>query len=395
MLVIKNAAVPGSPGNVTTLLLQDGIIQANDTDIEIPAEASVINAQGLYVIPGLIDAHTHMGGSSTFDRPSCGLRHETYDYALARSEFLKWGVTSVRTCGDQSGDMISFRDEVRSGAVPGPRLTCCGPFLQAAGGHPWATVYMKDPELTKQAVVFADQEDTIERQVDRIAEMGVDFIKAFYAHIDKVHYPTAVPRMTKGQLRRIVESAHRNGLPCAVHVDGPAEMMDAADAGADFIEHMVAAGSTETKFTDEMVKKVKDSGAVVDPTMISILRFDQSPGFPSVWEDLKRAVRQFHDAGIPMAVGCDSGIPFVPFGESLHDEMACLSEAGIPASDILHMVTRTNAKVLGLSDQLGTLEAGKKADLLLLGSDPSKDIRSTRDIRLVVLDGHIVTDRMV
>ena len=90
----------------------------------------------------------------------------------------------------------------------------------------------------------------------------------------------------------------------------------------------------------------------------------------------------------------DSGIPFVPFGESLHDEMACLNEAGIPAADILKMVSRTNARVLGLEDQLGSLEVGKKADIVLLGSDPVKDIHNTRDIRLVLLDGHVAVDRM-
>lgn len=394
MLAIKNAKRLDGSGTVVTLLIENGTILACGTGGELPEHCSVIDAEGLYVMPGLIDAHTHMGGASTFDRPSCGLRHETYDYAEARSSFLKWGVTAVRTCGDQSEDMLSFRDEVRSGTLSGPRMSCCGPFLQAAGGHPWATVYMKDPELLKQAVVFADQDAPIEWQVDSIAAKGVDFIKAFYAHIDKVHYPTPVPRMTREQLKRIVDSAHRNGLPCAVHVDGPAEMVDAADVGVDFIEHMIAAGSTETTFTDAMVRKIKDSGAVVDPTMISILRFDQSPGFPSVWEALKKAVKQFHDAGIPLAVGCDSGIPFVPFGESLHDEMTCLAEAGIPAADILNMATRTNARVLGLEDQLGTLEVGKKADLLLLGSNPLKNIQATRDIRLVLLDGRVVWDRL-
>ena len=392
MLAIRNAAVPG--GAATTLLIENGVITANGADVTIPERALVIPGEGLYVLPGFIDAHTHMGGSSSFDHPPCGKRTETYDFDESREGFLRWGVTSVRSCGDQSREMLAFRDDVRAGKVTAPRMFCCGPFIQAVDGHPWATVYMRDAGLLEQAVVFADQDAPIEEQVDRITAMGVDFIKAFYAHMNKMDYPNTVPRMAKEQLRRIVDSAHRNGLKCAVHVDGPAEMMDAAEVGADYLEHMIAAGTTETVFTDEMLQKVKDSGAVVDPTMISILRFDNTPGFPSVWEALKKAVKQFYDAGIPLAVGCDSGIPFVPFGDSLHDEMACLNEAGIPAADILKMVSRTNARVLGLEDQLGSLEVGKKADIVLLGSDPVKDIRNTRDIRMVLLDGHVVVDRM-
>ena len=394
MLAIRNVTVADGTGTVTTLLIENGTIVANGKDAAIPAEAGVIAGEGLYVLPGFIDAHTHMGGSSAFDHPPAGSRHETYGYIEAREGFLNWGVTAVRSCGDRSEDMLAFRADVRAGKERSPRLVCCGPFFQAENGHPWATVYMKSELLLKDAAVFVGQRVPGGRRVAAVGGMGVDFIKVFYAHLNKMDYPNPVPRLTKEQLKRVVDSAHRSGLKCAVHVDGPAEMMDAAEAGADFIEHMIGAGGTDTEFTDEMVQKVKDSGAVVDPTMISILRFDNTPGFPSVWEALKKAVKQFYDAGIPLAVGCDSGIPFVPFGESLHDEMACLNEAGIPAADILKMVSRTNARVLGLEDQLGSLEVGKKADIVLLGSDPVKDIHNTRDIRLVLLDGHVAVDRM-
>lgn len=392
MLAIKNAIVLDGSNTITTLLVENGVIVANGADAAVPDHASVINAEGLYVMPGLIDAHTHMGGSSSFNHPSWGARHETYDYIEAREAFLKWGVTTVRTCGDQPTDILSFREDVRAGKVRSPRLVCCGPFLQSPGGHPWATVGMKNQTLLKETVIFADQQIPIERQVASIAALGVDFIKAFYAHLNKIEYPNTVPRMTKDQLKRIVDSVHRNGLKCAVHVDGPEEMLDAAEVGADYIEHLIGAGGTETVFSDAILQKVKDSGAVVDPTMISILRFDKTPGFPSVWEDLKVAVKQFYDAGISLAVGCDSGIPFVPFGESLHDEMACFAEAGIPAADILKMVSETNAKVLGMEDQIGSLDVGKKADLLLLGANPLDDINNTRSIKLVMLDGQIIQD---
>lgn len=393
MLAIVNATVPDGSGKKISVLVDGGKIAASGTDVAVPPGASVINAEGLYILPGLIDAHSHFGGSSSFDRPGCGDRRETYDYVEAREGFLRWGVTTVRTCGDQAKEILPFRDDVNAGNVLSPRVVSCGPFFQGAGGHPWATVYMKDPTVAETAAVFISDDTDIEKAVADVASTGVDFIKAFYGHINKLDYPKPVPHMGKGQLGRLVAAAHKHGLKCAVHVDGPQELMEAVEVGADAIEHLIAAGGEETRFTPAQIEAIKASGAVVDPTMISILRFDQTPGFPSVWADLKLAVKQFYDAGVPLAVGCDSGIPFVPFGESLHDEMACLVEAGIPALDVLNMATEGNARLLGLDAVIGTLDAGKDADLLLLGADPLEDIANTRDIRLTMVKGSIVTAR--
>lgn len=399
MIAIKNVRLIDGTGAAAsdhaTVLINQGLFQAVGNDVEIPENASVIDGTGLTAIPGLIEMHTHFGGSSTFDYPPAGARHETYDYVNAREGFLRWGVTTVRTCGDQAADMLAFRDDVNAGKILAPRILSCGPFIQDADGHPWATVYSKSPVVGEKACVFADVPVPIEQQVAGIAQMDADFIKVFYAHLNKMDYPNSVPRLTKEQLRRVVDSAHRSGLKCACHVDGPEEMMDAAEVGVDFIEHMIGAGGESTVFAEEQLRKVKESGAIVDPTMISILRFDQTPGFVSVYEDLKKAVKQFYNAGIPLAVGCDSGIPFVPFGESLHDEMACLVEAGIPAGEVIHMATLGNAGALDLDSSMGSIEPGKLADLVLLGADPLADIANTKDIRLVLMNGRVVFDAMV
>lgn len=383
-----------APVEHATILIENGTFQEVGQGIPIPSGASIIDGTNLTAIPGLIDMHTHFGGSSSFDHPPAGSRHETYDYVEAREGFLRWGVTTVRTCGDQAPDILEFRDDVRKGKVISPRILSCGPFIQHPAGHPWATVYTKSPEIQETACIFADGRVPIERQVSNIALMGVNFIKVFYAHLNKMDYPNPVPRLTKEQLKRVVDSAHRNNLKCACHVDGPEEMMDAVEVGADYIEHMIGAGNEHTAFTDEMLLKIKASGAIVDPTMVSILRFDQTPGFISVWEELKKAVQQFYDAGIPLTVGCDSGIPFVPFGESLHDEMACFVEAGIPAGEVLRMATSGNAKALELASTIGSIAPGKAADLILLGSNPLENITNTRDIRLVMMNGHSVYDAM-
>lgn len=394
MLAIKNVRLidgcGAAPVENAVILIENGIFTKVTPEAEIPSDASVINANGLTAIPGLIDMHTHMSGSSGFDHPGAGTRTETYDYVEARESFLRWGVTTVRTCGDFAEEMLAFRNDVQHGKFTSPRIVSCGPFIQHPKGHPWATVYMKNPAVSEKGCLFADDGRSIEEQVAYLASIGVDFIKVFYAHLNKMDYPNPVPRLTKDQLRRVVDSAHLNGLKCACHVDGPEEMMDATEVGVDIIEHMIGAGNECSEFTDEQVEKIKASGASIDPTMISVLRFDDTPGFRSVWEDLKKAVKQFYDAGIPLTVGCDSGIPFVPFGESLHDEMNCMVEAGIPATDVISMATYGNAKALGLDERVGSIAPGREADLILLGSDPIADIAATKDIRLVLKQGKVM-----
>lgn len=392
MIAIKNAAT--LEGQKTTILVDGEKIVANSAGAAIPESASVINAEGLYVMPGLIEAHTHFGGSPSFDYPACGNRHETYNFTDAREGFLKWGVTAVRTCGDQHEEMLPFRDDVKAGKILSPRIVSCGPFIQAVNGHPWATVYMKNEKVAKKACVFIPGDIPVERQVAAIAELGVDFIKVFYAHINKLDYPNSVPRITKEELKRIVDSAHRSGLKCACHVDGPAEMMDAVEVGVDHIEHMLGAGSLEDGYTDEQVAKVKASGAIVDPTLVSIIRFDNTPGYVPIYDKLVASVKKFYAAGVEMALGVDSGVPFCPFGESLHDEMQLRAEAGISNADIIRSATEINAKVLGMENEIGSLDVGKYADILLLGANPYDDISNTRDIRMTMLGGKIINTKL-
>jgi imidazolonepropionase-like amidohydrolase len=101
---------------------------------------------------------------------------------------------------------------------------------------------------------------------------------------------------------------------------------------------------------------------------------------------VKKAVMKCYNAGIPMAVGCDAGIPFVPFGEAVHDEMACLNDVGIPPLEVITMATSGNAKLLGMDDHIGTIEPGKEADLIVLEKDPLEDIKNTKTIELVFLN---------
>ena len=404
MLVFKNARlIDGTgrpPAEGCTIVIEGGrFLRVSETP-GIPDGANVIDLRGKTVIPGLIDAHTHFSGSSGFDRPGFGRRRETYDYAEARESFLDWGVTTVRSCGDIGSEILSYCRDQEAERPASPRVLAVGPWFQAKGGHPGFTVGpmvgLEDEETLRDAAVIIDDGTDIEAEVSRVAAMGVFEIKAFLGHVDKGNYPVPVPHMTEAQLSRIVRQAHALGKRVICHVDDPSEMETAVRAGADGIEHALAVGAEETEFSPELLGMLAARGTVVDPTMISILRWErQVPGALPVYEKLRAAVRRMYEAGVTLAVGCDSGIPFVPFGESLHDEMGCLTEAGIPPLEVLRMATGGNAAVFGLDGELGSIAPGRLADMLVLDADPLENIENTKKILLVLQGGRILRDRLL
>ncbi len=397
MLAIKNANLIDGTGKEPipqcTILMDRGKFREIGTDIPIPSDAMVIDLRGKTVIPGLIDAHVHISGSSRLDRPGMSHLTPSYDFAEMREGCLKWGVIAVRSCGHFMEETLAFREGVNNGTIErSPRVSLSGPMFQAPGGHPCYTVFMSDPEVEQNACAVISDDTPIEPIIRQSKEQGVDFTKIFYAHLNKMDYPNPVPRISKQKLKEIIDVSHQYGLSVTVHVDCPAEMEDAVRCGADCIEHMIGAGELDNQLSDELIALTKKSGAVVDSTMISIKRFDPMGSAPSIWDAVKEAVRKCYDAGIPMAVGCDAGIPFVPFGEAVHDEMACLNEAGIPPLEVITMATGHNAKLLKMEDHIGTIEPGKDADLIVLEKDPLEDIRNTKTIQLVISKGIIVTD---
>jgi imidazolonepropionase-like amidohydrolase len=112
------------------------------------------------------------------------------------------------------------------------------------------------------------------------------------------------------------------------------------------------------------------------------------------WADLQTAVKRMIDAGVKIGVGCDSGIPFIPYGECVHTEMELLTEVGYSPLQAITAATGGNAEMMGTADKVGTIMSGKAADLVVLGGNPLDDIRKTRDIKLVLRDGEVVVDHL-
>ena len=401
MLVFKNAflidGTGAGPAAGATVIVEGKKIRDAGGALPVPDGAQVVDLKGKTLLPGFSDAHTHMGGSSSLDRPGGSSRFAAYDFAEHREAALRWGVTALRSAGDFTPDILMFRDEVNAGTLRSPRMLACGRFLQAKGGHPLSTVFFDDPSIAENACVLIDENTDIDAEVGKLFDLGVDWIKTVASDDNKFKYPdTAAPFLTDAQLRMITDAAHKRGLPVMAHVDDVGDLARAARAGVDTIEHTINVATSDHEITDETLKLLTDCGAWVVPTLVATKIHDGSvEGAPPVWEKLQAAVRRLIEAGVKIGVGCDSGIPFVPFGECVHMEMELLTEAGYSPLQAITATTGFNADMLRAADVFGRIAPGQAADIVILGSNPLDDIKNTRDILMVLRDGAVVVDNML
>lgn len=400
MFALINARIIDGNGHKpienATLLIDGTRIKEFGAGITVPGGISVIDLKGKTLLPAFSDAHTHLGGTDLLTRPGLGSRDTTYDYALNSVNLLRWGVTTVRTAGDFMPDIVSFKGDVASKQLCAPRVLTAGRMFVAQGGHPLDTVYFGDESIRDNACVVCSENTDIDAEVKTLAAAGVDWIKAFISTMNKMDYPNSVPRLSNGTLKKIADAAHRYGKPVMVHVEGPSDIEEAMDIGVESIEHTIGTGAANFDISDSLLTKLADSKTFVVPTMSAIKSHDGSlKGAELVYPHLEKAVKKMIDAGVRVGVGCDSGIPFLPYGESVHTEMELLVGAGMSPMGAICAATKGNAELFRAHADLGSVEAGKLADLVVVGADPLKNICNTRQVELVIKEGRVVFDRML
>jgi len=396
MLILKNASLISDPKappvRYAVITVKGDRIESVGTDVAVPNESDiVIDLKGGYVLPGFIDAHVHFGGTEGFDHPGVGNRIQTYDYLKSRTEALKWGVTTVRSAGDYTPEIFEFRDEVDAGHHISPRIVAAGKMIQARGGHPLFTVFGSSANIGTGACVLVDESTDIESEVKQLCDAGADWIKAFICDVNKLDYPTPVPRLSNEQIRQIVDVAHKHGKPCMIHSNNVSNVREIAEAGADSIEHVFTVGASETEIDDDLIELLVRKNIYVVPTLYSIKAHENPNGnMPLVYEKLIQQVGKLIKAGVNIGVGTDSSIPFVPIGESMHEEMAELVKCGKTPAEVIAAATSGNAKLIRRDNEIGAIMPGYFADLVVVDGDPVRDISHTKNIRLVIMNGRIV-----
>ena len=409
-----------------TVVVQDGRIVGigGVGDFAFGTEAEVLDLAGRFLVPGFIDMHAHVTILSGED----GRLIPHYDRAASEQvlrTLLAFGVTTVRNPAAPTDDGVALREAVARGEVPGPRIFTAGTILDR-GTRPFGPF------------VATPTEEAVREEIRHQAAAGVDFIKTYAG-------------MPPDLIEAAVHEAHVHGLPVIGHMQRTS-WTEAARLGIDAVTHGAPWTPSYLSEDDrasyrptmqgriywlehldldgpqieEMLTVLAENNVTIDPTLIAyhtkfwgddarylnhpehhhapamILNGWRKGSFISDWteDDFARAkaawpkvlglTKRLFDRGILLTAGSDLPNPWVIPGVSFHEELQLLTDAGIPPLDVLRIATVNGATALGIDDEIGTVEVGKRANLVVLAANPLEDIGNTRSIEWVLQGGTMI-----
>ena len=364
-----------------------------------PPGSELIDLRKKFVLPGLIDCHVHL--TAQLDR---GSRLRTVEDSDPKVGFnaahhaavtLGAGFTTVRDVGAAGNPEIIFalRVAVAERKVAGPRILCVGAILSPTGGHGQTYSYRHDVCACVQSTSgICDGVDECRRAVRRQVSHGADAIKFVATGGVLSNIKAGLDQQfTDDEIRSIIETAHRLGRRVAAHAHGAAGINAALEAGVDSIEH----GS----FLDaRSLKLFIAKGAFHVPTIIAgvtVLEMAQADGLLTpaqiekamiVGVKIKEALARSHKAGVRIAFGMDMGVGL--HGQNAR-EFGYMVEAGMPSREAIKAATVNAAKLLDLSDEVGTIASGKSADVIAVDSSPLDDVSVLERVAFVMARGDV------
>lgn len=370
----------GNPVENAIVIIKNSMIDfaGKAEDKEIPQEAEIIDVSGLTILPGLIDAHYHNDDYSQVKTPL----------------FLSRGITSVR----DPGAWMDLYDSVRMSGKSIPRLFLTGPHIDMAPpAYPDDSYIVKDPEEGRLAV-------------ELLASQGATAIKVYF-------------RLSIAIIKEICETAHEHGIPVTAHLE-MTNARDAINAGLDGIEHITSFGTyllpmreaekykqivtadnnarrsgrykawnsinmENNPVADSLITFLSEKKTFVCPTLAV---FERQPdrgdsievnGFANMVKFVGKANKE----GVRLVVGSHSWVPYAEAGFAYFREMELFQDAGMSTMEIIQAATIENARFLRIDERLGSIEAGKLADLILVEGDPLAHIKIMRNVKRVMLNG--------
>src|ERR1700733_1101280 len=375
-----------------TIVIQGDKIASVGSDAQIPAGAQVVDLSNATVLPGLIDAHTHLTMTTNFgySRLGISLPREALTGARNARVTLDAGFTTVRNVGASGFSDVALRDAINAGDVPGPRMLVSGPPLSITGGHADNNLLPFEYHATSDGV--ADGVDGVRHMVRQDIKYGADLIKfmASGGVLSKGDNPQA-SQYSQEEMKAIVEEAHRLGRKVAAHAHGAQAILWAAQAGVDSIEH----GSY---IDDAGIAEMKKDGTYLVPTLYLGDWFLENAGKIGIPEELaakarvvipaaRKNVQRAFAAGVKVGFGTDAAV--YPHGLNAH-EFAVYVKLGMTPLAAIQTATVNDADLLGWSDKIGTVEAGKFADLIAVDGDPLADVTTLERVKFVMKGGEVV-----
>ena len=437
------------------LLVRDGLIAGLfDPADRLVEKAHPVDCDGGYLIPGLINAHSHLNMPSFMDMRLADLGLVRRQIVRNYADAICWGVTTVRDMTSVPKIMARDRAAIDAGRLPGPHILTPISFLSVPDGYPdFGGVPSSFAELFTGRPTLRTTDPAVSREfVREVAARGADLVKIGFDHRSFLwgRGDRVLPVLADAQVEAIVDEAHRLDLPVAAHHLYAQGLARGLRFGVDCMEHV----QMDRPLTDDDVRAVVDADLPLVPTLtiVTALAFaaPDSIARPApvlaearAWRDnvqmaelprhcvpemAKRSkdidrfyrnaeytlpanagrvafdpllastalpvafanVSRLVAAGATLGVGNDSGVPFI-FPGMVHLEMELLVKAGMSPAQALRAATLTNARIAGVADRCGSIEQGKRADLALLAGDPVDDVRNVGKVLAVFKDGALVS----
>lgn len=383
------------------ILVQDGII----TDI-VPGTAdlqnyNIIDLQGNYILPGLINMHVHLAGNGKPQKKqrdneklvntimgSSLTRKIAYKMVsgFAKDELLS-GVTTIRTVGGLGDFDTCLRDEIEAGTKTGPRILAANQGISVPGGH-----------MAGSVAIAAETADDALSQLAKSEEEKVDLIKLMITGGVMDAKEKGVPgelKMSPEMVHAVCQKAHEDGYLVAAHVESPEGVRVALENGVDSIEH-------GAKLSDDMIKLFKERGAFLCTTISPVLPyalFDRSVTNATeveqyngnvVFEGIIACAKAALEHDIPVVLGNDVGCPWITQYDFWRELYYFHKYVGVSNAFAIYTATRRSAELAGIGHITGSIEKGKSADMLVISGNPLEDLRALRYPEMVITRGTIL-----
>ncbi len=384
----------GAPARVADVAIADGRVTAVGPDLAVAADTEVVDASGQSVMPGIVDCHVHLTLGETLLHPRSWIGKANFmtereagfldvsslaarqmavaQYVCRRS--LEAGITTVRDVGVSAGQSdIVIREAVLNGFMPGPRILACGGGIAMTGGHGWDL-----------GVIEADGPDEVRKEVRRQLKAGADVIKIFATRAGLYRDIPGGPEFSVEEMRIICDEAHQQGKRVAAHAVGAEGIKRTVLAGVDTVEHGC--------YLDE---EAADMMAEHGTWLVSTLHpYDRQAalcttvGYPPYAAERSEEIMRVYprnigmalERGVKVVLGSDCGIPsLTPHGENAREIVLFHELVGRSVVEAVSRGTGEAAKALDLDREVGTIEAGKCADLLVIDGDLEAEVAALLD----------------